>query len=179
MNEPRITPGGLSELGLVNWALCRMASRVAGTRDVNLFSTLGRQRRLFRGWMLFAARMMPGGTLDRLDSEVTILRVAHVRQCRYELDHHLRISRRVGVDGALADQVFLGPRAPGLSDRHRALLAAVDSLLHARNIDDDGWRKLRAHYSERQLIELCLLVGHYDMLATTLATLRVARDCER
>ena len=33
--------------------------------------------------------------------------------------------------------------------------------------------------SEREAIELLLLVGHYDMLATTLMTLRVEPDRKR
>lgn len=176
MTNPRISPGGFFDLGPFNWALCRLISWAAGTSDAHLFSTIGRQRALFRGWMLFASRMMPGGTIGRHETELVILRVAHLRQCQYELDHHLRIGRRVGVDRQLVERIFAGPDAEGWSERHRALLSAVDSLLQTRNIDDTGWEALRTHYSDAQLIELCLLVGHYDMLATTIATLRIARD---
>jgi AhpD family alkylhydroperoxidase len=176
MADPRITPGGFAELGPINWALCRLISRAAGTPDAHLFSTLGRQRRLFRGWLRFASRMMPGGTLERTDTELVILRVAHLRSCQYELDHHVRLARRAGVDDELVAKVYAGPHAVGLTERQRALLSAVDSLVRWKDIDDAGWESLRAHYDEHQVIELCLLVGHYDMLATTIATLRIARD---
>lgn len=176
MTGARIAPGGFFELGPINWALCRLLSRAAGTPDAQLFSTLGRQRRLFRGWMRFAARMMPGGTLPRRETELVILRVAHLRQCQYELDHHVRIGARLGVNADELARVAAGPDAAGWNDRQRALLAAVDSLIRARDLDDARWAALRAHYGEAELIELCLLVGHYDMLATTIATLRIARD---
>ena len=42
--------------------------------------------------------------------------------------------------------------------------------------DDATWAAVRAHRDERAAIELLLLVGHYDMLATTLLTLRVEPD---
>lgn len=176
MKTPRIAPGGLKELGLVNWALCRLISRAAGTRDAHLFSTLGRQRGLFRAWLRFAARLMPGGTLSRHETELVILRVAYLRGCSYEIDHHLRIGRRVGVDLELAAQVFTGPAAAGWSDRHRALLAAVDDLVARKDIGDAEWAALSSHYTEPQRIELCVLVGHYELLATTITALRIDRD---
>lgn len=174
--RPRIAPGGLRELGLVNWALCRLLSRGAGVPDAHLFSTLGRHRRLFRAWLWFAGRLMPGGELPRRETELVILRVAHLRGCEYELDHHRRIGRRVGIGPDVLERIFAGPAAPGWSDRHRALLTAVDALLTTRNIADHAWDALSDHYTEAQRIELCMLVGHYDLLATTIATLGVARD---
>lgn len=179
MARPRIAPGGLAELGPVNWALCRLLSRGAGVRDAHLFSTLGKQRGLFRGWLRFAASLMPGGGLPRHDTELVILRVAHLRACAYELDHHVRIGRRCGVGPEIVARIFAGPTAPGWSDRHAALLTAVDALIAAKDIDDAAWAALADHYSEPQRVELCLLVGHYDMLATTITALRIERDTPR
>ena len=49
----------------------------------------------------------------------------------------------------------------------------TESLLEQRDLDDALWAELRAAEDERTCIELLMLVGHYDMLATTLHTLRV------
>jgi hypothetical protein len=49
----------------------------------------------------------------------------------------------------------------------------TESLLDYRDLDDALWQELRAVEDERTCIELLMLVGHYDMLATTLHTLRV------
>lgn len=176
MAEARIEPGGLSDLGPVNWALCRVISRAVRAPDAHLFSTLGRQRRLFRAWLRFAGQMMPGGTISRHETELVILRVAHLRNCQYELDHHKRIGKRVGIDPEELERVFAGPDAAGWNERHRALLSAVDSLVHTKDIDDERWSALRPHFSEPQLVELCMLVGHYEMLATTIGVLRIQRD---
>lgn len=173
---PRIAPGGLRELGPLNWLLCRALSRLAGTADARLFSTLGRHRRLFRAWLLFAGSLMPGGRLSRRDTELVILRVAYLRGCDYELDHHMRLARRAGIDGALVREVFAGPAAPAWSARERALLAAVDALVASRDLPDELWHALGAHYDEAERVELCLLVGHYEMLATAIRALRIDRD---
>lgn len=176
MVGPRIPTGGFRELGSFNWLLCRLLSRAAGTRDAHLFSTLGRQRPLFRAWLWFSGHLMPGGTISRHETELVILRVAQLRECDYERDHHARIGRRFGIDGEVLERIAAGPTAPGWSERHRALLAAVDALVRTKDIDDATWSALSGHYRQAQLIELCLLVGQYESLATTIATLRIARD---
>jgi len=176
VSGPRVTPGRLRELGLLNWLLCRGMALVARVPDIHLMSTLGRQRSLFRSWLRFSASMMPGGTISRHETELVILRVAHQRSCQYELDHHERIGRREGVDKTLLAQVLVGPDAPGWAPRQRALLCAVDALVQDKDLDDATWQALRAHYTDEQTVELCLLVGQYEMLATTIAALRIERD---
>lgn len=173
---PRVAPGGLSELGIVNWLIVRGLSRVSGLQDVHLFSTLARQRGLFRAWLRFSAQLMPGGSISRHETELVILRVAQLRQCQYELDHHLRIGKRAGVHEGLVQQIIEGPSAPAWSERHRALLVAVDSLVQNKDLDDACWEALRQHYTAPQQVELCLLVGQYEMLATTIRCLRIERD---
>ena len=69
-----------------------------------------------------------------------------------------------------------GPLAPGWSPRRAALLSAADELHADRRIGDELWGRLRAQLDEPQLIELCMLVGHYEMLAMTLNSLQVQPD---
>jgi alkylhydroperoxidase family enzyme len=64
----------------------------------------------------------------------------------------------------------------GFSERHALLLRAVDELHDTRNISDETWDGLSAHFSDVELIELCMLAGHYEMLAGTLNSLRVEVD---
>lgn len=178
MSTPRIAPGGLSDLGPINWAFARVAARTIGVTDAHIFSTLGRSRGLFRAWLHFSARLMPFGTLSRKDSEMVILRVATLRGSDYELDHHRRIGKRVGIDDDAFNRITEGPDA-GWGDRERAILRAVDELIADDDISDLSWTALRRHLDERAAIAFVLLVGQYDSLATTLHTLRVQRDTRR
>ena len=146
------------------------------TNPPNLFLTLGRHKRLFRGWLRFAGRMMPGGTLPRRESELVILRVAHLRQSRYEFEHHVRLGRKVGLDEEDFERVVRGPEAEGWSARERAILTAVDEMDRDRDLGDSTWSAVREHLDERGAIELCMLVGHYEMLATFIETLRIQPD---
>ncbi|MFE3960411.1 carboxymuconolactone decarboxylase family protein [Nocardia sp. NPDC059091] len=174
--KPRIAPGRLRELGPVNWVVWQALSRAAGTEDAHLFSTLGRTGGLFRGWLHFSGRLMPGGKLRRYESELVILRVAHLRQCEYETDHHIRLGRRAGVTAEILDRLREGPAAAGWSAEERALLTAVDQLVTTRDLDDATWQSLADHYDERRLIEIVLLTNQYEGLASTITALRIQTD---
>lgn len=160
-------------MGLAAWAVAAAGGLAAGTDPLNLFLTLGRHRRLFRGWLGFARRLMPGGRLPRRETEMVILRVAKVRGCDYELGHHRRLARRAGLPPGEIDRLAGDPVAGDWSGRDAAILSATDALVLRRDLDDAEWANLRAHLGEVEAIELCMLAGHYDMLATTIAALRI------
>ncbi|GAA2126164.1 carboxymuconolactone decarboxylase family protein [Actinomadura napierensis] len=176
---PRVAPGGIRDVGLVNWLICAASGRVAGTGPPNLFLTLARQRGLFRGWLWFGGRLMPGGKLARRETELVILRVAHLRECRYEFDHHVRLGRRAGVRAADVERVRKGPDADGWSPREQVMLAAADELHHDQDLSDATWARLRTRLTQPECVELCMLAGHYEMLATVIDALRVRPDSPR
>ncbi len=66
-----------------------------------------------------------------------------------------------------------GAGASGWSTLDATLLRAVDELHDDACISDDTWAVLAAHYDERQMIELPMIIGHYHMLAFTLNSLGV------
>lgn len=173
MNGPRIAPGGLRDLGLPIWTFSRLAGRVTRSTPPAIFTTLGRHHRLFWAWLHFAGRLMPGGRLPRADTELVILRVAAVRHNGYEFAHHAVIGRRAGLTAGDLERVRVGSGAQGWTARQGLLLRVAESLLQERDVDDALWAELRHLLDERACIELLLLVGHYDMLATTLHTLRL------
>ena len=175
-SAPRIGPGTRADLGLVSWTIAQVAGRVTGGRPPNLFLTLGRHPALFRGWLRFAGRLMPRGKLPRRETELVILRVAHLRDCRYEHDHHVKLGRRAGLTDSEIARVAAGSRAEGWAPRAQTILAATDELLADGDITDETWSLLGGMLDTRQLIELVMLVGHYEMLAKTINTIRIQPD---
>jgi AhpD family alkylhydroperoxidase len=131
---------------------------------------------LFRRWLAFAGALMPGGKLPRAASELVILRVAHNTGSDYERTQHERLALTAGLSEEEIRQVGDGPGWEGFSDFQRLLLRATDELHQDRMLGDELWDHLRQRLSDAQLIELCMLVGHYEMLAMTLNSLRVQPD---
>jgi AhpD family alkylhydroperoxidase len=176
---PRITPGRLGQIGPTAWLLSHAGGRLARSEPLTLFLVLGRQRRLFRGWLHFAGRLMPGGTLPRADAELVILRTAHLRGCDYEWRQHERIARRAGLDVEQIAQVRSAEPWPGWTDRQRALLDAVDGFDDQGRIGDAAWAALRDHLDEPAAVEFVLLAAHYAMLASAITALRITPEPPR
>ena len=166
----------------MNSILTGVSAKAAGiTKPLNLFTTAARNRSLFRRWLIFAGALMPGGKLPRADTELVILRVSHRTGAEYEAVHHRVIGRKVGLTdehiGAVArDDLADGP----WTDRQRALLAAVDELHDESAIGAETFAALRdAGLSDSDLVELCLLAGHYSMVAGLINSLRIESDVHR
>ena len=176
---PRVRAGTIREIGLLAAIAARAGGFVAGTAPLNLFTTLGRHRTLFWRWLVFASGLMPGGRLPRVETELVILRVATLCQCAYEWQHHVRLARKAGLGFRAIAHVRKHERSALFSPRARALLRATDELHAQRSLSDSTWLALRAELDDTEVIELCMLVGHYEMLAMTLNTLRVPCDRPR
>jgi alkylhydroperoxidase family enzyme len=171
--KPRIEPGGRRQLGWVNFGIAKLAGVATRGRPPHIFTTLGRHRGLFRRWLWFAGALMPGGKLPREETELVILRVAHNTGSEYEWSQHERIGVRAGLGEAEISRVRIGPDAPGWSERQELLLRAADEMHDRGRIEDELWAKLSRQFDDVLLIEICMLIGHYEMLAMTLNTLEV------
>lgn len=180
MARPRIGPGTARELGIPAYLFSRAAGRVTRTEPPAIFTTLGRGRRTFWGWLGFAAsNLAPWGPLSRREQELVILRVAHLRESDYEWSHHTRLGKRAGVTAAELERLRAPAPDQSWAPRELALLTATDAVVTTHDLDDEGWADLREHLSERETVDFLMLVGQYDMLATTLSVLRVAPDRPR
>ena len=63
--------------------------------------------------------------------------------------------------------------AGGFTERQLALLAASDELLARRALSDATWSAVQASLSDREAIELCMLIGHYQGLASAIGGLGI------
>ncbi|AXI02981.1 carboxymuconolactone decarboxylase family protein [Aquirhabdus parva] len=134
----------------------------------NLFKMLIRNFSLFRAWLPFAARMMPYGEIDRCDTELVILRVGWNCRSRYEWGQHVDIGLRAGLSVEDIARIPLGAEAIGWKPRHQMLMQACDEFHHDRMISEPTWQQLSQHYNSRLLLEVIMLIGHYEMLAGVL-----------
>lgn len=180
-DQPRIQPLVLAKLGVPLRTLLAAAGKWAkkrtGTAVVpDVFLLLLKHPRLFWPWLRFASRLMPYGTLDRRDAELVILRVAWNCRSRYEWGQHVAIGMLAGLTAEDVARVPDGPDAPGLNALRSALMQATDELHHDRVISAPTWQRLSEHYGNKQLIELSMLIGHYEMLAGVLNSSGIALE---
>jgi AhpD family alkylhydroperoxidase len=173
----RISTRIWSDVGVVGSAIAAASGRVTKTEPPKLFLALGRRSSLLVGWLVFASRLMPRGRLPRRDTEIVILRVARLTGCDYERAHHEKIGRRAGLSADEIARALHGPDEPGTwSPRELAILHAVGELHTDHDLSDSTYGELARHLAEPEIVELLMLVGHYQMLAQLVTTLRITPD---
>jgi alkylhydroperoxidase family enzyme len=141
--------------------------------DMNLFATLAHHPRLLKRWSAFGGTLLFRGELPDRDRELLILRTARNCGVRYEWEHHIPIARGAGLGDADIAHVVEGPEAAGLSEDDAVLLRAADELHRDNAIGEATWAALSARYSPAQLVELCMVVGQYHLVAFTVRSLGI------
>jgi alkylhydroperoxidase family enzyme len=166
---PPLEPRSLDPVARVAASVSGRATRGEAPR---VLTTLARHRRLFRRWLPLATGLLRGD-LAAQDRELVVLRTAWRSDAWYEWCQHVALAERAALRPADIARVPAGPAAPGWSPRQRLLLVATDELHDRRVVSDPTWEALARELTDRQLIELCFLVGHYEMVAMAVNTLGV------
>ncbi len=145
------------------------------TEPMNIFTTLGRaDPELFRRWLGFGGALLAGTLPGRL-REMVVLRTAFRFGGGYEWAHHIELAEAQGIT---RDEIAALGRVDGLGEVawapvESAALRAVDETADADGVSDATWEALEDLLSESELIELLMLIAHYQMLAGVLRSLRV------
>jgi 4-carboxymuconolactone decarboxylase len=139
--------------------------RYAGA-EYGVYTTLVRHPDLFADFMVLGRRLLRLSALEPRDRELLILRTAWRCRATYEWSHHEVIGRKAGLtDDDLAAACAEEPAI--------LLFRAADELVVDHVLTDATWAELSAAYSQQQVIEVCMLVGEYAMLAGALNSLGV------
>jgi alkylhydroperoxidase family enzyme len=151
--------------GRLTLALIRRAEKIDD--DYNVFTTFARLGSIFPAHTLFLSQLLRRGRLPATEKELVIIRVAWRLGAVYEYGHHLHVARKLAIAEAELDAATQD-RPADVSGRLAAFLAATDELLADHTLSDDTWALLRGHASDDELLELCMLVGHYMMVSIML-----------
>jgi 4-carboxymuconolactone decarboxylase len=141
--------------------------------ELNIFTTLAHHPKLLRRWAAFGGTLLAAGLLPARDRELLILRTGWRCGSPYEWGQHVVIGLASGLTQEEIDRIPAGPDADGWSDHDAALLRAADELHEDHRISDATWGALASRFDERQLIEVCMVVGQYHLVAFTLNSLGV------
>jgi 4-carboxymuconolactone decarboxylase len=144
--------------------------------ELNIFSTLARHPDLLRKWLPFGGYLLAAGELPARDREIVTLRTAVNCGSDYEWGQHVAIGAAAGLTEEEIRRIAAGPDDQAWAPFDAALLRAADELHEWSCLRDATWEALASAYSDRQLIELCMLVGQYHLVAFALNSLGVERE---
>jgi alkylhydroperoxidase family enzyme len=175
MAPPRIPPLAPADRDPRTEELLASLRRPDGT-DLNIFATLAHHPRLLKRWSAFGGVLLYGGRLSDRDRELLIMRAGYLCRAHYEWGQHVAFAHAAGISDEEIERIASGPEADGWSPDDAALLRAVDELHADARVGDATWAALAARYDEQQLIEICMVVGQYHLVAFTLNSLGVAPE---
>lgn len=145
-------------------------------REVNIYSTVVRNPRLFRPWIDLAHELLLRGQLARRTKELLIMRTSWRSHCEYEWAQHRRLGMQAGLTERDVAAVAAGPDDAHWSASESALLRAVDELEDDATVSDSTWAELSEVWQEQELIEIVMTVGTYRLTAGLLNALGVPLD---
>src|SRR3954452_5054841 len=102
--------------------------------------------------------------LDGRLREIVIIRVGHLNRCSYVVNQHVPLlALPEGLTQAECDALANWRASPLFEARERAVLAFVAPWTRDVDVPDDVFEALRSHFNERQIVELTVLTGTYNM----------------
>jgi alkylhydroperoxidase family enzyme len=138
----------------------------AGRRGslINVYKLLLHTPALAAIWLDFVSAARFRTALDGRLREIVIVRVAHLNRTAYVFKQHVpQLSAPEGLSDAECDALADWQAATSFSARERAALAYADAMTRDIAVPDDVFEALRLHFDERQIVELSVLVGLYNM----------------
>lgn len=153
--------------------LWRIRKEAGSNVNLNVFRVFIRLGNIFFKYLLFMLWIMQKGKIAWIEKEKIILRVAWRMGCVYEWAHHVHLGLKLGLKHDEIDGIAK-EGSVAWSPEMRAKMLAVDELIAKHNISDEVWKELKKYLNEDQMVEFCMLVGHYIMVALTNNTLGIS-----
>ena len=104
------------------------------------------------------------------------MRVGYLCKSGYEWTQHVAIGKREGLTDDEVARIKLGADAPGWSASDRALLQAADELHHDQFITTPTWTALKAHFTDKQCMDVVFTAGQYTQVSMILNSFGVQLD---
>ena len=95
--------------------------------------------------------------------ELIILRVGHLCGAAYEVHHHRRQGREVGMTESSIAAATVGATAPGIDEAERFALKMADELVTDKQLSQATFDQAVKDHGVRTVADIVLLVGFYTM----------------
>ena len=107
-------------------------------------------------------------------SELAILLVAREWTQDYEFGAHRKHALKAGVSEATIEAIRNGRRPEAMTNDEQTVWDFVTEILRTKRVSDATWANAIARFGEQASVDLCGLVGYYQLLALTMNAARVA-----
>ena len=118
--------------------------------------------------------MRYGTEIDGQCRELAVIRVAILNDVEYVQRAHGPVyALKEGLTPEQVTAIADWPSSKLFTEKQRALLAYTDAMTRKIDVPDAVFAEVRKHFSERQAVELTMLIAAYNMLTRFLKALKV------
>ncbi|RZA15817.1 MAG: carboxymuconolactone decarboxylase family protein [Lysobacteraceae bacterium] len=169
MRIPPVVTGTRPELAQLEASIATQRGRVSP-----LYQVLLNSPPMAHGWEQLLTAVRRHNTLDAIDRELIIVRVAALNDARFEYEAHVPIALAAGATQASIDTVSDPARTvDGLADATRALIDLTDAMTRDIRVPDEIYARVRNYYTERQVVDAMVTIGAYNMVSRFLEALHI------
>jgi 4-carboxymuconolactone decarboxylase len=148
----------------------------AGRRGelINVYRLLLHSPPLAEAWFEFSNAVRWKTELDGRLRELVIVRIAIVQEADYIFKQHVpALTTAEGITDVECTALSHWRMATNFSDPERAALAYADIMTRDVNVPDAVFDEVARHFSDRQIVELTVLIGAYSMNTRVLKALQI------
>jgi len=157
--------------------LAELAGRISSGRRgklINVYRTLLHSPPLAESWFNHINQVRWGTDISGRLREIVIIRLGHLVGSAYVLRQHVPVlAAGEGMTQAECDALASGQDSDLFNDAERAVLGYVDAMTRDIVVPDGTFAPLRDHYTDRQIVELTLMIGAYISHSRVLQALEV------
>ena len=176
LRKPRIAPTHVESWNDAQKALAQPLLDKRGT-VINIFRTLMNHPDAMKGFMGWGSYVLSKkNSLPAREREIVILRIGLLCGSGYEWTQHRAIGVRAGLTDTEIEAIKQGAAASHWSAADAALLRATDDLHGSHFVSDASWAALRAHFSEKQCMDVVFTAGQYTQVSMILNSFGVQLD---
>jgi 4-carboxymuconolactone decarboxylase len=138
----------------------------AGRRGtlINVYKLLMHSPAMAVIWLDMISTARFKSALDGRLREIVIVRVALLNNTDYVFKQHVpQLAAPEGLSEAESRELADWRNSKAFSPRERAALAYTDAMTRDIAVPDSVFDALRSHFSEREIVDLTVLVGIYNM----------------
>jgi alkylhydroperoxidase family enzyme len=144
---------------------------------LKLYKALLHSPPLAESWFGHMNAVRWGSTLPGRLRELIIIRIATIHAVAYVIRQHVpTLAEADGVSLTECEALKDWRHCVSFNEAERAALAYCDGVTTEVNVADDVFEALRPHYSERQLVELTVLIATYNMHVRVIQALEIAPE---
>jgi 4-carboxymuconolactone decarboxylase len=160
-----------------NPELANLVARLrAGRRGelINVYRLLLHSPALAESWFEHSNAVRWKTELDGRLRELVIVRIAQVQGVDYIVNQHVpALTTPEGITEDDCAALTHWRMAANFSERERAALAYADVMTRDIEVPDSIYDEVARHFNDRQIVELTVLIGAYNMNTRVLKALEI------